>query len=139
MTQQIDSGCLEFPVLVFSQGLLYHLRDREEMESCSYVALRNGWFAKMEIIDSTGGLYRVVSAEPNQTTRIWDKLFNRRVSCNILVRRKPVRPTLEGVRERVGKKLYTNFSAGGEVDALRRKIKDARSFAELVVAVPPAL
>lgn len=53
---------LNFPIVAFSKSVVHYARDKAEITICSRIALRNGLYTNMQIIDCDGAHYHVINA-----------------------------------------------------------------------------
>jgi len=58
----VSPDLLHYPVLRFSKGMVFPARNVEELQQCTKVALRNGFFNDLLLVDSDGKAQRISGA-----------------------------------------------------------------------------
>ena len=130
---------IDFPVLVFSQGILEWEGDLVSLTTCAPRALKpGGWYAKMEIVDSTGESYRVRGARRmHRVGGLLRNVLNPQVRVELELAEGSTTVTVAELRDRVHKRIgsWHGWASGGNADELREAVQSASTARELIEAL----
>ena len=107
-----DIDSLEYPVLVFSDGLVVPERSADELTRCTAHALSRRYFDGCIAADVTGRAIKIKTAHKlHGIGPFWgfNIFFNRRLRVSLVFDGDPFRMSLDEVRLRVMEALYNEI------------------------------
>ena len=131
-----DMELLTFPLLCFSEELVYVVHSAERLTTCSRVAFRSGYFRDLLLVDTTGRAIRVTGAtNPRILWRYWRSVLfaNPLLRVELVCASEAERCSVEDVRKRVLRSFsrWHGWSSRGDFEELRARVRQASSIAEL--------
>lgn len=132
----LNVAAIEFPVLCFSGSLVYAMPTPDVLTTCTKVALRNGYFDNLLIVDANGIGYWVKGARKlHGVGRFfgYNIFLNQRIKVDLLTDGTPIPVSLDEVKRRVLQsfKDWHGWESTGEVEELREKVTTAQSIVEV--------
>lgn len=133
---------LDYPVLRFAHGMLFPARSPSDLDECTKVALKNGIFEGLLLVDASGRTMAVQSARKLRGVGpFWgyNIFLNQRIKVDLVLRAAPAL-AFEDVREKVLMALRgpQRWHASADVGDLQGAIAGAASIRELAIAVTDA-
>jgi hypothetical protein len=143
MSVDVKTDLLRYPVLEFSQGMVFPARSVEELEQCSTQALRNGFFTDLQLIDSEGKSLKILSARKLRGVGPFfgfNIFLNRRIQVALTASGPERVIGIEEVRRLVlgairGRQEWNSIE---DTDALSAIVDRASSISEIATAVTAA-
>ena len=139
----VKTELLRYPVLEFSQGMVFPARGVEELEQCTTPALRSGFFDDLLLIDSGGRSLKIAGA---RKVRGVGPLFgfsiflNRRIQVTLTASGPERIAGVEEVRRLVLGALQgeQEWKSTSDIDELVAIVTQAKSISEIASAVTNA-
>lgn len=136
----VEPGALTYPALCFSQGLVEVASTSNDLVTCTKVALKNGYFNDLLVIDSEGWSHRVRRAEKVRGVgRFWgyNVFLNQRIQVRLYADDEIVQLSVDQTRDNALKsaRSWQHWEASGDLDELRRRIVRAVSHREIAMIV----
>ncbi|SCY35564.1 hypothetical protein [Desulfoluna spongiiphila] len=126
-----------YPVLCFSQGVIYIAVNEEALTTCNANAIKKGWFKKMVIVAPDGMKYTVSDARKiHGVGPFWgyNIFLNQKVKVGIDFEGKPSQVNVYDVKKLVEKSLesWDGWVSSGSFNEIQEKIKEAKTIKEIV-------
>jgi hypothetical protein len=128
---------LKYPVLCFSRNLIRIKLTVDALTTCSKLALRNGYFENLLVIDSAGVGLRVRGAEKLYGVGLfwgYNIFLNQRIKVRLLIEETPLKISVDEVKRHVfhSFKHRHGWSTRDDFDELRTSIEEACSIPEII-------
>ncbi len=129
---------MKFPIIAFSQGLIFIFRNMEELTTCGTLALKNNFYNGMVIYDSEGKEFEVIKAKKigHVGPFFGFRLFHsRKIRVSLELKEKTSKISLEQLKKKIcdmidQKKSF--WSAAGDINDLKKEIQKAETFTEII-------
>lgn len=130
---------IAFPVLNFSYGEKHIevVENSDNLETCSSVAMKKGYFEKLLIVDSKGKLFSVKDVKKRSYAGpFWgfSLLYNRKLKVKLDLA-EPVQLTLDDFKDRVCNVIDSDanfWSANADPKDIKADIRKAKTFKEVI-------
>lgn len=135
-------NALSFPVLRFSQRLIFPARDLADVVHCTATALKSGFFSNQLIVDSSGNAVRLKGARKLRGVgpfKGYNLLLGQKIEVEVVLDGDFFKIDIEDLRARVLKIIRgAEWSASEDNDEVLQAVAEANSISELVRAVSDA-
>lgn len=126
MSEANTNGLL-FPVLpIATDGSLRTVDTKEGLETCNNMAMRNGYYNEMLIVDSNGAKYRVAAAERGEYVSSWRPFRGRLLRVHLHLNQEGV-ATLLDVQNMVCTSIEAHRDFWAELDEIENIIAIVRA------------
>ncbi len=128
---------LRYPVICFSQNIVRVKRTENELSTCNRLALKNGWYRGMLIVDSSGTALRVKDARTLRGIGFfwgYGLLRSRRVIAELAVADPPSTKSVGDLKEVVLESFrkHHGWSSRGDFAELKLRIRKATTISEII-------
>lgn len=134
----LNTSILSFPIIAFAKGNVIHfVRVKEDITTCTKVALKGGFFKDLQLVDSNGIMYKIEDAKKVGTIgNFWgyNIFLNQKLKVELLLKSKS-RIELEELKERLLKALRHDqyfWNSDGNLKERTEFIKNANSSREII-------
>lgn len=139
----MDKANLEFPALVFSKdGTMGVANTAAQLETCTRVALKNGYYRGLNIVDSAGREFTVSDAKKVGTVGPFfgfNVFLNQRIRVHLEFLAAVSQLDLEDVKARVLRYFmkWHGWQSRGDLHLLQGRVQQAGSIPEVVACISP--
>ncbi len=133
----ITPDSLKYPVLCFSQNLVEIVETVDDLTTCSKLALKNGYFEKLLLVDSAGVGLKVRGAEKLHGVGLfwgYNCFLNQRIRVRLFLEGALAQVSVDEVKRHVFDSLKHRhgWSTRDDFDELKASIENARSISEII-------
>lgn len=133
----VTVDAISFPIVCCSQGLALVMDTIDELTTCNKMALNNGYFDSMSIVDSTSMEYKIRGARKLRGVGPfggYNLFLNQRIEVALQLDEQSVQLSLEDVKQKVLRsfKQWHGWSSRGDFADLTERVQNAGSYGELI-------
>lgn len=127
----------EFPVMCFSKGFILIKRNQEELAKTSSVALKNGIFNGLLIVDSQGKAIKVKSAKRVHGIGLFwgfSLFYGQKIKVSFEYDGEPFQMSLDDIKKEVfdSFKKFHGWRSQPNYQELRKSVEQAKRVSEIV-------
>jgi hypothetical protein len=131
---------IDFPILCFTQGIVFAKYNLESLSTCTTAALRYGYFDRMWFVDSSYSKFRVKSAgKLYGVGPFWgyDIFLNRRIRVQLTWETESHKLPLEEIKQSIFKsfKNWHGWASADGFDELQLSVKNAHTLLEIINSI----
>lgn len=125
----------QFPIIVFSQGMVFYEDDPVRFATCSFHAYRKkSWFKNMTFVDSSLGVYKVLAAKWVGFGKLWPGLLflNPWVRVKLEFDEKVNRVSFGTLRKMICNRIQARSHFYYPVSERKKRIQNSKNMKEII-------